>query len=316
MKRKPFSLLLAELSKLNANQAKHVMEVLCSKDAMHGAEEIIAAEYTRPVCPSCGKSSATKWGIVSGLQRYRCKECKRTFNALTGTSIARLRKKELWIEYSQALADGLSLTKAAERCGVDRTTAFRWRHRFLQNAGQAASQCIGITEIDETYFRESYKGKKLFHRKARTRGGLSVRGLSKEQVAVVIARDREGHTHDAVLANHTAKEVKIRLSMAIGPESMLCIDKSRMLVKFARSTELAFETVDRKQRRGRDKVFHIQNVNAYHSRLKTWMRRFNGVATERLENYLCWQRLNEQGLPSPEKWLQSLVHGKIHIKRN
>lgn len=27
-------------------------------------------------------------------------------------------------------------------------------------------------------------------------------------------------------------------------------------------------------------VYHIQNVNSYHSRLKKWMDRFNGVATK------------------------------------
>ena len=29
---------------------------------------------------------------------------------------------------------------------------------------------------------------------------------------------------------------------------------------------------------------HINNVNAYHSRLKEWMRRFHGVATRNLPN--------------------------------
>lgn len=41
-------------------------------------------------------------------------------------------------------------------------------------------------------------------------------------------------------------------------------------------------------------VFHIQNVNAYDSRLKTWMRRFNGIATKYLDNYLGWRRLLER----------------------
>ncbi len=31
-----------------------------------------------------------------------------------------------------------------------------------------------------------------------------------------------------------------------------------------------------------NKVYHIQNVNAYDSRLKGWMHRFNGVATKYL----------------------------------
>jgi len=31
---------------------------------------------------------------------------------------------------------------------------------------------------------------------------------------------------------------------------------------------------------------HINNVNAYHGRLKEWLRRFHGVATKNLPNYL------------------------------
>jgi hypothetical protein len=40
-----------------------------------------------------------------------------------------------------------------------------------------------------------------------------------------------------------------------------------------------------------EQVFHVQNVNAYDSRLKTWMRRFHGVATVYLSHYLGWRRL-------------------------
>ena len=46
--------------------------------------------------------------------------------------------------------------------------------------------------------------------------------------------------------------------------------------------------------RVRDRVFHIQNVNAYDSRLKQWMRRFNGVATRYPDSYLGWRRLIER----------------------
>lgn len=35
-------------------------------------------------------------------------------------------------------------------------------------------------------------------------------------------------------------------------------------------------------------LYHIQNVNNYHSRLKGWMQRFNGVATKYLDHYLSW----------------------------
>jgi hypothetical protein len=38
--------------------------------------------------------------------------------------------------------------------------------------------------------------------------------------------------------------------------------------------------------------FHINNVNAYHSRLKEWLRPF-GVATKNLPHYLGWRRTLE-----------------------
>ena len=31
--------------------------------------------------------------------------------------------------------------------------------------------------------------------------------------------------------------------------------------------------------------FHFNNVNAYHGRLKEWLRRFHGVATQNLPSY-------------------------------
>ena len=57
--------------------------------------------------------------------------------------------------------------------------------------------------------------------------------------------------------------------------------------------------------RVRDGAFRIQNVNAYHGRLKGWMGRFNGVATRHLPNYLGWRRTLERAPePSASKtWL-------------
>ena len=38
------------------------------------------------------------------------------------------------------------------------------------------------------------------------------------------------------------------------------------------------------------RVYHVQNVNAYGSRLKTWVSLFNGIAMRYLANYLSWRR--------------------------
>ena len=38
-------------------------------------------------------------------------------------------------------------------------------------------------------------------------------------------------------------------------------------------------------------LLHLNNINAYHSRLKAWMDRFRGVASRTLANYLGGHRL-------------------------
>lgn len=35
---------------------------------------------------------------------------------------------------------------------------------------------------------------------------------------------------------------------------------------------------------------HIQHANSFHSRLKGWVKDFNGVSTKYLNNYLTWFR--------------------------
>jgi transposase-like protein len=50
-------------------------------------------------CPYCGSNHLHKHGKSAGLERYMCQSCKRTFNALTNTPLAGLRKKDLWLPF-------------------------------------------------------------------------------------------------------------------------------------------------------------------------------------------------------------------------
>src|ERR1700674_3627210 len=83
--------------------------------AAPAAGQTIAAIEARflgaPRCPHCQSASILKWGSANGLKRYRCKACKVTFNALTGTPLAQLHKRELWEQHAGALLDGISLRK-------------------------------------------------------------------------------------------------------------------------------------------------------------------------------------------------------------
>ena len=89
------------------------------------------------------------------------------------------------------MIDGASVSKTAERCDVDYTTAFRWRHRFLEALSlDKPKNLSGIVEGDETFILESFKGKRSgIPRASRKRGGKAAkRGLCAEQIPVIVAR--------------------------------------------------------------------------------------------------------------------------------
>ena len=67
-------------------------------------------------CLHYKSSNVKKRGRQSGLQRMRCFDCGKSFNALTGTPLAHLRKKEKWIKMAAALKDGLTVEDTAEKC--------------------------------------------------------------------------------------------------------------------------------------------------------------------------------------------------------
>jgi hypothetical protein len=52
--------------------------------------------------------------------------------------------------------------------------------------------------------------------------------------------------------------------------------------------------------RVRDKIRHIQDANAHHSRLKAWIAGFKGVATRYLPNYLAWHHVIDRNRAAPD----------------
>src|SRR5487761_1118529 len=248
-------------------------------------------------CPHCDNRDVVRWGSASELPRYRCKACNRTFNALTKTPLARLRKKDKWAEQAAAMIDGTTTAKAAARCGVHYTTAFRWRHRFLKSlSGDKPKALAGIVESDETFILESFKGRRSdLPRKARKRGGTAKkRGLSAEQIPVIVARDRQGATTDAVLPKLNRASIAAALGGVVTPANEFCCDGGTAIVAFARRAGIAAHILPMPGKPNpKAPEFHLNNVNAYHGRLKEWLRRFHGVATKNLPNYLGWRRALE-----------------------
>ena len=292
MNTKAYSEWLREIKCLTRSQRKSVLSELNAVESQEAIIDELENNHAHQ-CPHCQSERLGRWGRQSGLQRFRCRDCGKCFNALTGTPLARLRHKECWLDYSQALIEGLTVRDAAVRCGVAKTTSFRWRHRFLTDVAELkVTRLTGIVEADETYFPLSFKGSRQLPRPPHRRGhAIHQRGTGNEQVPVLVLRDRHGATTDFKLSVASQIEEAPILGQVIASDAVLCTDGSASLRCAARQAGIAHRALNLSAGvRVLAGVYHIQNVNAYDSRLKNWMIRFHGVATKYLENYLGWRR--------------------------
>ena len=180
-----------------------------------------------------------------------------------------------------------------------------------------AQSLAGIAEADETFFLHSRKGQRNLDRKPRRRGGRAAkRGLSREQVPVLVARDRAGATANLILAADSKAELVAALKPLLPTDTILCTDGSSVLAAAVKEIGITHRPVNVSAgRRVIGGVYHIQNVNAYDSRLKNWIRRFHGIATKYLDSYLGWFRtLDRSATAEPQPaWLLELAIGKRPI---
>lgn len=279
--------------------------------------EAVKADRT---CPHCGTEGAVLHGKdKNGRQRFRCRaqECRRTFNILTGTPMARARRPEKWGRYLGCMTDHLSVRRIMEtQIGLNHKTIWRWRHRFLKAAANDNTPVLsGVIEADETFFVRSFKGDRGWkkgkppeQRAARPSGwGATKRGLSHEQVPVLTALDTGGGIYETILGSRYAIAEALEGRIAAG--SVLCSDGQQGYVKAAvkagaEHRRVVVTTVTsnaakavvgptKPRRKGR---LGLGRVNAHHGQIKVLVNgRCRGVATKYLGNYLGWHRAMVKG---------------------
>ena len=265
-------------------------------------------------CPHCAGREIVGWGRSHGLLRFRCKSCGRTFNTLSQDADG-ASAQEGPLARSRARDDrGQEPGKTAALGGNHSTTAFRWRHRFLRAPASDKPRGLERNRRSGRNLRsQSFKGRRSdLPRKARRRGGGTARhpGLHQDNIPILVARDRNGATFDAILAQVDGASVSLALAGIVTPGNPLIGDGGKAIATFARRAGIAFHTVPSPGKPSPAAPrLHINNVNAYHGRLKQWLNRFNGVATKNLPNYLGWRRALEAwgDKLEPPSWIKGAI---------
>lgn len=184
------------------------------------------------------------------------------------------------------------LRQAASEVGIALSTAFRWRHRLLDALRRSPiPKLSGWIEFDLRRLAHSRKGERFLDRPPRRRGVLVSMFHQGPQVTVLTACDRLGHVVTDVIDGPSAVTTLRPEAMAhlldghVEGEPVLVSNVGRFgaCARLARLRGWGFEHV-----RSWDGPAHLETVRGYLCRMRRWFRRFNGVATRYLPNYLRW----------------------------
>ena len=307
--------ILTDIQTLPLNQVEELLsyleEFLVSNSQVEQIyEDVKEFRFSKgKVCPHCSSELISKNGKYNGKQRYICKDCKRTFTDFTNSAVYRSKKSlDKWLKYAKCMIMGLSIRKSAKIVGINIATSFFWRHKILDciSAFLGTGHVDGLIEADEVFFAENFKGTKTINmpRESHKRGkSIKKRGISKEQICVATALDRQGNLIIEPLCKGrmTYKELENLYKGHIGENSILCTDSHKSYIRFATDFNLDHKRI--KTGKHKEDIYHIQHINSLHSNLKRWMRRFNGVASKYISNYMHWF-----------KWLKIFENDKDSIK--
>ncbi len=293
--------ILAQLRKLSIAEREAILAQLAIE--LDPADDKFIEETKSQsgiTCPFCGGHECLKKnGRTGNRQRYMCKTTGKTFSTTTGNVLYHSHKKlGVWKKFISCMMNKFSLRKCSEECCINLKTAFAWRHKILDSLRVMMGdvRMNGIVEADEAFFRVSFSGnhKKsksgfVLPRKAHKRGGeVTKRGISGEQVCVPCAINRKGLSvaRAACLGRPSKKAIVNALGGHILSGSSLCTDGSTAYN--ALIAESGLEHVPVGKARTLRGQYGIQHINSYHSHLKTFMKRFYGVTTKHLDNYLVF----------------------------
>ena len=309
--------LLGYLNQLSGNEKEDLYQLL-RKD-LYGvtpediedarAEQII----NKPIsCPHCNSERIIGFGHYRGRKRFRCKSCKKTFNEMTGTPMANLKKTDEFSDYLELFSQGLSLRALAENLKISVGTAFDWRHKILTSlSNYNDGHFEGIVESDDKQFEFSEKGRKDLERKPYKRPSdrEKKRGNTNKKVVVVVSSDRKNN-RDITLAKFGRIDKKSLATIfgdKITNKNELCTDSHYSYKGWANDSNIKHHYFTANQKKHvKDKVYHIQHVNSLDNKMERWFKKFWGVATKYLQGYLNWFKIEEK-LKNSENILDEII---------
>ena len=283
MKHQKFKQFLTGLESLTRPQERLLKEEVKRVDKKKIVAKSLETPIKKLICAHCKSKDFIRWGYQSDLQRYKCKKCKKTFNSLSGSPLAKLKRKGHWLNYSKCLILGKTIRKSAFLCDISKSTSFRWRHRFLMASNNMnIDHFKGIVEFYDKKEKLNFKGSRSIPKKYVN---------NRPNITILYCKDRSNNSKSLIFKEFTKQSLSKKLSALISKDLLFCSDNLKIYHLFAKETKLTHGFLNLKNKEYvKREVVHLRNINQYYEAYNTWRKRFHGVATKYLRNYLSWFR--------------------------
>lgn len=284
------------ISSLSASEKKRLYTLLRKDMEVIPQLDKVKSELNQEqkvLCPHCQNGDIYGHGVYKGRKRYKCKQCKKTFNDFTGTAISGIKKVEKFQEYLELTIESLTIRKAAKKLGVNVKTIFDWRHKLLSSiATMNGMSFSGIVECDDKQLDVNEKGSRNIDREAYKRPSdrKTKRGVSNDKVSVMVATDRKGNPtmRVAKMGRVDVESIEKTIGNLISKNNVLCSDSHPSIISWAENKDLEHHTFVASKQHVKNKCYHVQHVNSLDNLYERWIKPFYGVATKYLPQYLNW----------------------------
>ena len=220
------------------------------------------------VCPHCKLNEMVKYGKFRNRQRYKCKECNRTFTSFTNKPWSYTKKHlSFWEKYINIMNNNC-LYDISNSLKINIASAFSWRHKLLtyfkENKSIKLNDNIGIQNRP---IKENRKGSKLPY-------------VPSKKLSLTIAIDSYNNYSLSTHYNGvTSRIINDFVNRNLNEKATILQSFNRYVIAVRKTFNI-------------NKTIHntkIPNVCKYYNKFIYWIgKKFRGVATKNLKFYIGW----------------------------
>jgi transposase-like protein len=246
-------------------------------------------------CLHCESDNTIKHSFYKGVQRHKCKDCKRTFSPSTYNTTYFLKKKDTYISFVELMDKGkfYTLNEIQKELKISRQTAFDWRHRYFKSLKIESKRLNGFIEVDDVNFNFSNKGNRHFKGNyyTRRRGGIKKAGDHKYNTKLLVVFGRNGKDVNITLnrmGRMSSDDFGRGLENIVSKKCIIVSDAHPSLRNYTEKAGLEHKVFRANEGHGKGDV-HVNNINNISMRLNTLINdQHRGVATKYLQGYVNW----------------------------